>query len=60
MGTLNTRCFVCKKAVTPETSTLNPVVNLPVCQVCKGTGAEQKEEKDVLDSLADGFVCGCI
>ncbi|MCK3685291.1 hypothetical protein [Maribellus sp. YY47] len=60
MKPLNRTCFVCQKAVTSETSTINPVVNLPVCQKCIGTEAEQQEEKAVLDSLADGFVCGCI
>ncbi len=36
------------------------MVNLPVCFDCKGTENEKAEEKAVLDSLADGFVCGCI
>lgn len=60
MKPLNRTCFVCKETVTPETSNINPMVNLPVCPICQGTEAEQKEEKAVLDSLADGFVCGCI
>ncbi|MFV0590841.1 MAG: hypothetical protein ACK5M7_05610 [Draconibacterium sp.] len=60
MKPLNKTCFVCKESVTPETSTINTMVNLPVCKKCKGTDAEQQEEKAVLDSLADGFVCGCI
>ena len=60
MGSINTSCFVCKKPVTPETSEINPVVNMPVCAECKGTEQEKVEEKEVLDSLADGFVCGCI
>jgi len=60
MGSINTTCFVCKKTVTPETSELNQVVNMPVCTECKGTDREKAEEKEVLDSLADGFVCGCI
>jgi len=60
MGSINTTCFVCKKAVTSETSEINPVVNMPVCLDCKGTEHEKSEEKAVLESLADGFVCGCI
>ena len=60
MGSINTTCFVCKKKVSAETSEINPVVNLPVCFDCKGTKNEKAEEKIVLDSLADGFVCGCI
>ena len=60
MGRIKDTCFVCKKSITPETSKLNLVVNMPVCFKCKDTEAEKKEEKVVLDSLADGFVCGCI
>jgi len=60
MGTIKDTCFVCKCAVTPNNSSLNTVVNLPVCNRCKGTEQEKKEEQEVLDSLADGFVCGCI
>ncbi len=53
-------CFVCKKPISRETTELNPVVNMPVCPECKGSDREKKEEKEVLNSLADGFVCGCI
>lgn len=60
MGSINSSCFVCKTAITPETSEINMVVNMPVCLKCKGSDSEKKEEKEVLDSLADGFVCGCI
>jgi len=60
MNSINTTCFVCKKTVSTETSEINPLVNLPVCFHCKGTDREKTEEKEVLDSLADGFVCGCI
>jgi len=60
MQSIKNTCFVCKQAVTAEDSTINQTVNLPVCSVCKGTEKETKEEKEVLDSLADGFVCGCI
>ena len=60
MGELKNTCFVCKKPVTSENSELNTTVNLPVCKDCKATEAEKKAEKEALDSLADGFVCGCI
>jgi len=60
MKSIKNTCFVCKKAVTSDNSDLNMVVNMPVCKNCKGTEDERKEEKEMLDSLADGFVCGCI
>lgn len=60
MQSIKDTCFVCKQALTEENSTINPVVNMPVCSVCKGTEQEKKEEQELLDSLADGFVCGCI
>ncbi len=54
-------CFVCKKKLSEtEKKEFNPRTNLPVCQQCKNTEAEKKAEKDALDSLAEGFVCGCI
>ncbi|WP_346860476.1 hypothetical protein [uncultured Draconibacterium sp.] len=60
MGSIKDTCFVCKIGITPETSVLNQVVNMPVCLDCHGSENEKKEEKEVLESLADGFVCGCI
>lgn len=60
MSSINSTCFVCKKPVTSDSSEINQVVNMPVCFTCKGTEQEKAEEKEVLDSLADGFVCGCI
>ena len=53
-------CFVCGKEVNPENSQLNLMINLPVCSACKGTDEEKQKEKDYLESLAEGFVCGCI
>lgn len=53
-------CFVCKKAVDDTDSELNAVVNLRVCFACRGTDKEKQAEKEALDSLADGLVCGCI
>jgi NAD-dependent SIR2 family protein deacetylase len=61
-GTKNimNRCFVCQQAIEDEEKTINKITNLPVCNKCKGTEAEKKAEQEALDSLAEGFVCGCI
>ncbi|PWD97902.1 hypothetical protein DDZ16_18260 [Marinilabilia rubra] len=59
--TLMNQCFVCKKEITDKAEkNFNAKTNLPVCNQCKGTEAEKTAEKDALDSLAEGFVCGCI
>lgn len=54
------KCFVCKKEVTSESSTMNSEVNLPVCHLCEGTEKEKETVAELLDSLADDLVCGCI
>lgn len=54
------KCFVCEAPILEETYLLNKEVNLPVCEKCKGTESEKKKVEELLDSLADGFVCGCI
>lgn len=54
------KCFVCKKPVSPDSYDLNKEVNMPVCSDCKGTDEEKKTVEEMLDSLADGLVCGCI
>lgn len=53
-------CFVCKKPVTLQSSQINQMVNMPVCISCMNTDSEKQAEKETLESLADGFVCGCI
>ncbi|WP_066629279.1 hypothetical protein [Labilibacter marinus] len=53
------KCFVCEKEL-EKIESKNKVTNLPVCKQCKGTDKEKVKEQEVLDSLADGFVCGCI
>lgn len=53
------KCFVCGEKI-QQIKYKNKITNLPVCQVCKGSEKEKKKEKNALDSLADGFVCGCI
>lgn len=46
--------------VNKENSTLNPEVNLPVCESCKGSEKEKETVIEYLDSLAEDLVCGCI
>ncbi|NQU55497.1 MAG: hypothetical protein HQ522_23510 [Bacteroidetes bacterium] len=60
MAELYKTCFVCKNSVTTKNSEFNTAVNLRVCKNCKGTNKEKETEIEYLDSLADGFVCGCI
>ena len=60
MTELNKKCFVCDQPVTSENSSLNLVVNMPVCNQCKNSQNEKVKEAELLDSLADGLVCGCI
>lgn len=54
------KCFVCKNPVPETVYDLNVEVNMPVCKNCKGTDEEKKMVEEMLDSLADGLVCGCI
>lgn len=60
MENINISCFVCKKKVDKSTSQINKELLLPVCNSCKNTDNEKKAVKEYLESLADGFVCGCI
>lgn len=60
MAKADKNCFVCKMVVSDENSELNLTVNLPVCKTCNGSEKEKETEKELLESLADGFVCGCI
>jgi len=54
------RCFVCQIDVSKDNYVLNTEVNLPVCDSCKGTKNEKDAVEELLDSLADDLVCGCI
>ncbi|HPE75177.1 MAG TPA: hypothetical protein PLC80_03775 [Draconibacterium sp.] len=60
MENITKKCFVCQKETNNDNSELNLEVNLPVCKNCKGTQTEKEKVLELLDSLADGFVCGCI
>ena len=57
--TFANKCFVCGIEIN-EVTDKNKVTNLPVCAKCKGSQKEREKEQEALDSLADGFVCGCI
>lgn len=54
------KCFVCETEITPENSSINTQVNLPVCNNCKGTPREKEKIDELLEGLAERFVCGCI
>jgi len=53
-------CFVCETPLLKSKYSLNKNVMLPVCAACKGTEAELKKEAELIDSLGDGQICGCI
>ncbi len=53
-------CCVCINTYPPEMLEMNRELLLPVCHYCKGTEEEKKKVTDYLDSLAEGFICGCI
>lgn len=57
---INKICFVCEMPLPERAISMNYRVNLPVCTDCKETDKEKQAEKDLLESLADDFVCGCI
>lgn len=54
------KCFVCQNEFPAKELILNIDVNLLVCIKCKGTEKEKETVAELLDSLADGLVCGCI
>ncbi len=60
MADFANHCFVCGKEVDAKTSEKNTQFNLPVCTYCKGTDKEKKAVEDLLEGMAEGFVCGCI
>ncbi|HAX93072.1 MAG TPA: hypothetical protein DCY25_03830 [Bacteroidales bacterium] len=53
-------CFVCNRLLEESSFKMNPVVMKPICPNCSGTSQEKQKEEDLLDSLADGLICGCI
>jgi len=60
MADFANRCFVCGKEVDAQTTEKNIRFNLPVCADCKGTDRERQAETELLEGMAEGFVCGCI
>lgn len=60
MKELNKKCFVCQIDAPSQNLEINAEVNLFVCNKCKGTPGEKEAVTELLDSLADGLVCGCI
>jgi len=60
MADFNTQCFVCGKEIDPQNTERNIQFNLPVCDDCKGTDREKEAIEQLLDGMAEGFVCGCI
>lgn len=60
MSNFSKKCFVCNKEINSKDISINMRLNLPVCSACKGTDKEKQAEKDTIEGLAEGFVCGCI
>lgn len=61
MSSINQKtCFVCQSAVGKDKYTMNMNVMLPVCKACQGSEAERSKESELLESLGDGQICGCI
>lgn len=60
MNDFTKQCFVCGCEIDPGTATINRKVNLPVCDDCSGNDREKQAIAELLDGMADGFVCGCI
>lgn len=54
------KCFVCENTFQLHDVEYRAKVNLPICKRCKESGREAVKVKEMLDELADGFVCGCI
>jgi len=53
-------CFVCQASEEEKLLLIHPQVMLPVCLDCHNTDAEKQKVDELLEGLADGFVCGCI
>lgn len=60
MDSFSDQCFVCENTIADQEYTRNKILNLPVCANCRDSEQEKQAVQDHLDSLADGFVCGCI
>lgn len=56
----SSKCFVCDELIQDADAEYNKKVNMPVCSHCSGSENENNKAKELLEGLADGFVCGCI
>ncbi|WP_430815003.1 hypothetical protein [Carboxylicivirga sp. RSCT41] len=54
------QCFVCDASINDGNMSYHKQVNMPVCDNCKGSDKERQKVNELLEGLADGFVCGCI
>jgi hypothetical protein len=54
------KCFVCQVQLSMENMKVNQELMLHVCNDCRGTEKEKKAVQEFNESLADGFICGCI
>ena len=53
-------CFVCEKQTLSKSITYHPKIHLPVCDTCRGSEQEEAKVEELLEGLAEDFVCGCI
>ncbi len=60
MYDFSNHCFVCGLEVDSDSSRKHKQFNLPVCDDCFGTDREKLAVSNLLEGMADGFVCGCI
>jgi ribosome-binding protein aMBF1 (putative translation factor) len=60
MENMYKKCFVCGQPFDNVKNTINHQVNMPVCADCKNTENEKQKVEELLESLSEGFVCGCI
>ncbi|OFY45585.1 MAG: hypothetical protein A2W90_21295 [Bacteroidetes bacterium GWF2_42_66] len=60
MSNFRNTCFVCNSEIQTGHFSVNPEINLPVCEHCRGSEEEKEAVRKLTEGLADGFVCGCI
>lgn len=54
------KCFVCEYENDKAEMYLNEIVNMYACRNCTGTTREKKKVEELMDSLAEDLICGCI
>lgn len=55
-----TQCFVCGIDLKEGSYNVHEATLLPECDDCKNTDKERAKVSELLDSLAEDFICGCI